>query len=277
MTHQPSTSHLLQFIADFDRPEVVEAYDEVALWSAMFGLLLFERLPLRPGITALDVGCGTGFPLLELAQRLGPGSTVYGIDPWEAGLARAERKRMLMGLENVVVRAGDAAAMPFDDAAFDLVVSNLGVNNFKDPPTVVAECRRVLRDGGIFALTTNLQGHMQELYDDLAAVLGRDFHPALDAHIRTRATIPGVTMLLEAHGFRLTSVYEDTVPMRFASGSALLNHYFIKLGFLGGWKSVVPEPEQPRIFAALEARLNDRAERENGLTLTIPRAYFQAV
>jgi ubiquinone/menaquinone biosynthesis C-methylase UbiE len=47
---------------------------------------------LRTGLTVLDVGCGTGFPLLELAERLGPDARLHGVDPWvpamELGRAR---------------------------------------------------------------------------------------------------------------------------------------------------------------------------------------------
>lgn len=43
----------------------------------------------------------------------------------------------------------------------------------------------------------------------------------------------------EARGFQVRRVVEQSKTMRFRDGTALLNHYFIKLGFLDGWKSVV--------------------------------------
>jgi ubiquinone/menaquinone biosynthesis C-methylase UbiE len=66
---------------DWSAPEVAAHYDELPLWSAPFGLLLLKHLPLRPHLTVLDVGCDTGFPLLELAQRLGATCRVHGVDP----------------------------------------------------------------------------------------------------------------------------------------------------------------------------------------------------
>ena len=98
----------------------------------------------------LDLGCGTGFPLLELAERLGPGTSVIGLDPWHEALRRARTKRDIWPVTGVEVVRGDGASMPFRESSFDLVVSNLGVNNFDDVDAALAECRRVLRLGGIF-------------------------------------------------------------------------------------------------------------------------------
>lgn len=259
-------------MTDFHAPDFVDAYDELPLWSATFGLLLFEHLPLRPHSVALDVGCGTGFPLLELAERLGPDSFVHGIDPWATALVRTDRKRRTKHIANARVYVADAVRMPFVDHAFDLVVSNLGLNNFADPRASLAECRRVLRPSGTFALTTNLVGHMRELYDVFESVLTSFNLPldALHAHIHHRATIDGMRTLLADTGFTITRIVEDTVPMRFASGSALFHHDFIAFGFMPDWRATVAVADQPRVFAALEARL------PSPLTLTIPRAYVEA-
>ncbi|HET9425138.1 MAG TPA: class I SAM-dependent methyltransferase [Gemmatimonadaceae bacterium] len=249
---------------DFDSPAFVDAYDELPLWSALFGQLLLDHVPLRAGTIALDAGCGTGFPILELAQRLGPGSFVQGIDPWVAAIRRAERKRRQMGVENAALTIGDAAAMPFADGAFDLVVSNLGLNNFADPAAALAECRRVLRSGGTLALTTNCVGHMRELYEVFREVQGES--EALEAHIHHRATVDRLRTLLAGAGFTLSHVFEDTVVMRYASGAALFRHDFIRFGFLPAWEAVA----EAGVLAEVEKRL------PSPLTLTIPRAYVEA-
>lgn len=258
---------------DFSSPDFVDAYDELPLWSATFGLLLFEHLPLCPNTIALDVGYGSGFPLLELAQRLGPGSVVHGLDPWMTAVFRAARKRRQWRVANAHLHIGDAAKMPFLDQSFDLIVSNLGLNNFADARASVAECRRVLRPSGVIALTSNLVGHMRELYEVFESVLVdeglRDVVPALHAHIEHRATVDKMRTLLGDAGFTVTKIVEDSVPMRFASGSALLHHDFIDFGFAPAWRELVPEEDRERVFAALEQRL------PSPLTLTIPRAYVE--
>jgi SAM-dependent methyltransferase len=82
----------LNFVADFSSTRIITAYDELPLWSAMFGLLLLDEVPIAGVKVALDVGCGTGFPLIELAERLGPATHVHGLDPWAAALSRAAEK-----------------------------------------------------------------------------------------------------------------------------------------------------------------------------------------
>jgi arsenite methyltransferase len=268
----------LDFAPDFSSPALLAAYDELPLWSAMFGLLLLEEVPLANRTNVLDVGCGTGFPLIELAERLGSRTQVHGIDPWSSALKRAAEKIASRATPNVTLHEGSASAMPFFDASFDLIVSNLGVNNFDDRTAAIGECRRVARDGAILALTTNLQGHMRELYAAFAEVLRGDDESLgrLHAHVEHRATVDDVRELLTAGGFTVTRVVEREGVMRFADGDALLNHYFIKLGFLDGWKKVVPGNERA-VFGRMREALNGIAIEKGDLRLTIPMAYVEAV
>src|SRR5262245_61276268 len=113
---------------DLGDPAVVSAFDELPLWSAPFGLQLLETVRLAPAMTVLDVGFGTGFPILELARRLGPSARLYGVDPWAPALARAQAKARTYGLGNVVLLRAVAEHLPLRDARVDLVVSNNGLN-----------------------------------------------------------------------------------------------------------------------------------------------------
>jgi ubiquinone/menaquinone biosynthesis C-methylase UbiE len=255
---------------DFDSPEVVDTYDEAPLWSAMFGLLMLEHVPMSGVRTALDVGCGTGFPLIEIADRLGPSAHVHGIDPWAPALQRARLKVANRKTPNVTIHEGSANAMPFPDSTFDLIVSNLGINNFDDRAGAMRECRRVAKPDAAIALTTNLRGHMREFYEVFESVLDGEDVERLRDHIAHRATVASVRELLESSGFRVTRVVEREGVMRFASGTALLTHYFIRLGFLDAWKQVVAGREQ-EVFA----RLRDRLDEAGELRLTIPMAYVE--
>jgi SAM-dependent methyltransferase len=159
-------------------------------------------------------------------------------------------------------------------------VSNLGINNFADPDAVLAECRRVLKRGGRLALTTNIEGHMAELYQLFAEVLAErgaaEAQAALRHHIAHRGTIPSISARLQRAGFRVARAVERTFPMRFADGTALFHHYFMRLGFLEGWRTVLTPETEREAFAELERKLNNRAAERGELRLTVPLAYLEA-
>lgn len=263
---------------DLDHPDFAEFFDELPLWSAPFAQRLLERAPLTRGSTIVDVGCGTGFLAIELAQRCGPDAKVYAVDPWPAVMERLRRKLAYHGIGNVelVTAGGEATGLP--DACADLIVSNLGINNFADPAAVLAECLRVLKPGGRLMLTTNLMGHMGEAYEALRGVLddlglqGR--LDALAAHEAHRGTVATVAGRLAAAGFADIAHEETSYPMRFADGTSMLGHWLMRLAFIPAWLEMTGD--DARILPALEARLNAAAREGGGLSLTIPVALFEA-
>jgi ubiquinone/menaquinone biosynthesis C-methylase UbiE len=265
---------------DFKAPEFSDFYDELPLWSAPFGLMLLEHVGMRPGMTILDVGAGTGFISIELAQRCGADAVVIAVDPWEAAMKRLIRKLDHLGLRNVRTLVEDAATIDLPDASVDLIVSNLGINNFDNAEAVLKTCFRVAKPDASLVLTTNLVGHMSEFYEAYRSVLVElgfaSQLAALDAHISRRATVNSVKTLLERAGFKFIEAVTRSFRERFVDGSSLLRHHFIRLGFVPGWKSIAPEGSLHKTFEALEHRLNTLAAQHGELSLTIPAACIQA-
>ncbi len=262
-----------------DTPAFVDTFDEAPLWSAAFGLLLFKHLELKPDLAVLDIGSGAGFPLLELAGRLGNSCRLYGLDPWENANQRARQKIKNYGLRNVEILTGSAQQIPFEDHSLDLIVSNLGINNFEQPALVFQECYRVLKPGGKLVLTTNLEGHWQEFYDIFALTLRQlgkvTILEKLRLHQEHRGTIDSLTALFTDCGFTMHRHYKENFDMQFLDGSAFLNHYFVKLGWLASWKELLPPAETAAIFTALEQNLNAHSQQSGGLRLTVPMAYLE--
>ena len=260
-------------------PDLVAVIDDLPLWSAPFGLLLLEAVELHDRAVALDVGCGTGFPLLELAERLGPQARVCGIDPWREAIDHIHLKIRQYGMLNVDVAAGVAEQLPFADATFDLIVSNNGLNNVEDQPRALAECWRVSRPGAQFVLTMNLPDTMHELYAAMIAWLqatGRAaLVPAVEAQIASKRLPRAETEArLVAAGFHVSHVVERAFTMRFASGAALLRHHTIRLAFLPGWLNIVAAADAAVFVAGLETELDAIASQRGEIALTIPFACF---
>lgn len=259
----------------YNEEDIVSTYDDLCLWAAPFGLALLDAIRLRGVEAVLDVGCGAGFPLLEIADRLGPSRRAVGLDPWRGGLARAEQKALTRGLANVELVLGKAEQMPFADATFDLVVSNNGLNNVADPERALAECARVSRPGAQIVLTANLPASMRELYDVFEATLrdrGRaDLLPRVAAHIEQKRKPASVLLAwLTAAGFTDLRAEERAFRLRFADGSALFRHWFMRLGFIEAWAFAVGPEEAEPVLDEIERRLNEVAAGAGEVALTIP-------
>jgi arsenite methyltransferase len=273
-------TNYLEHSNDFNHPDLASAVDELSLWSSRFGHLLLDNLEIRKGISLLDIGCANGFPLFELAHVFGNSSHLTGIDVWSAALKRARFKLGFYALANVSLVEADAARQPFHNAAFDFIVSNLGINNWANPQAVLTECLRIAKPAASLLLTTNLVGHYKEFYEVFRETL---LEMKLSAHLAKletqnahRGTRESLSGLLEQAGWNLIKLIEDNFEMRFADGSALLNHSLTKIGFLGGWRSVVEPDEEREVFATIERKLNETARLKGELRMTVPMLYLEA-
>jgi SAM-dependent methyltransferase len=109
------------------------------------------------GTHVLDVGCGIGGPARHLAAH--HGCRVTGIDLTAAYCRLANMLAARTGLsERAAFRQGDALAMPFEDARFDLVWTQHASMNIADKDGLMAEMHRVLKPGGRLALYDILAG-----------------------------------------------------------------------------------------------------------------------
>ena len=174
---------------DLDRAQVRRAferaaatYDKAAVLQREVGQRMAERLGLvrmQPE-TILDAGCGTGVALGELHVRY-PDARLIGLDLAlnmtlaarnRAGAAMRSARSLLARVLGPLAPArevrpwcicGDIASLPIKPASIDLVWSNLTLQWVGDPQKAFAECRRVLRVGGLLSFTTFGPDTLKEL------------------------------------------------------------------------------------------------------------------
>jgi len=258
-----------------DDTDLVSVLDELPLWSAPFGLKLLDTIRYKPNIRVLDVGCGTGFPLIEIAQRLGSTCTVYGLDPWEQALERIRLKIQTYNLTNVEIVNGVAEHLPFENEYFDLIVSNNGINNVTDLVVSLRECSRVSRPGAQFVLTLNMEDTMMEFYHVYRTVLitsGRKEKVSLlekQIYSKRKPLIETTAALVDA-GFEILSVDHDLFSLRFLDANSFFNHSLIKYWFLEGWKGILDGDDVYEVFDQIGVELDRVAGKEGGIRLSIP-------
>lgn len=104
-------------------------------------------LPIREGMSVLDVGCGWGDMSLQVARIVGPKGRVLGIDCVEAFLEEGRKDAAAQGLLNVEFQRGDAeVALPMNE--FDYLVARFGTMFFTNPVAALRRMRLALKPGG---------------------------------------------------------------------------------------------------------------------------------
>jgi SAM-dependent methyltransferase len=118
--------------------------DELAADSAA----LLDRTGLRPGHSAIDLGCGPRGVLELLAERVAPGGRVVGLDADPAHTAMAAEFAAALELPGVEIMTGDAMRTGLPSGSFDLVHARTLLINVPQPAELVAEMVRLARPGG---------------------------------------------------------------------------------------------------------------------------------
>ena len=158
-------------------------YDAAAELQRRVREELLSRLDvvkLAPSVV-LDLGTGTGHAALALKRRY-PEATVVAVDLAESMLREARRRQTLF--RRFQRLCADAGSLPLRSASVDLIYSSLLLQWCDVPDGVFAECRRVLRPGGLLSFTTFGPDTLVELRRAWAAADGRGVHVSrfLDMH-----------------------------------------------------------------------------------------------
>jgi SAM-dependent methyltransferase len=111
---------------------------------------LRDVLEPRPGERVLEIGPGTGYYTLDVAEWVGPDGTVEIFDIQQEFLDHTMRGAGERGLANVVPTQGDATALPYEDDSIDAVLMTAVLGEIPDRAAALREIQRVLKPGGRF-------------------------------------------------------------------------------------------------------------------------------
>lgn len=112
-----------------------------------------DFLKITPGESILDLGCGRGSETIQAALLTGHEGKATGLDITQAMIDTALINAKEAGVINASFTLGDIENLPFDNAAFDGVMSNCVINHAKSKEKVYREIFRVLKNGGRFIIS----------------------------------------------------------------------------------------------------------------------------
>lgn len=136
-------------------------YGHFATYLEPGALDFLSRLAVEPKTKMLDVGCGAGQIAIPAARA---GVRVTGIDIAANSIEQARARATAEGLD-VRFDEGDAEMLPYEDGAFDLVVSLIGAMFAPRPERVASELLRVCRPGGRIVMANwTPEGHVGQMF-----------------------------------------------------------------------------------------------------------------
>ena len=109
---------------------------------------LREVLAVQPGERILEVGPGTGYYTLEVAEWAGPEGRIEILDIQQEMLDHTMRRAAERGLANITPTQADATAMPYDDSSYDAAHLTTVLGEVPDQDAAMRELARVLKPGG---------------------------------------------------------------------------------------------------------------------------------
>ncbi|HEX9095434.1 MAG TPA: class I SAM-dependent methyltransferase [Candidatus Dormibacteraeota bacterium] len=209
----------------FSVGSIAGTYEEIyvpRIFVPWAGLLL-ERAALRPGEAVLDIATGPGTVARIAAEQVGPQGRVVGADFSEAMIAIARTKAPVASAAKIEYVVSPAAPLAVDDAAFDVVTCQQGLQFFPDRAAAVREMRRALKPGGRVVAAVWREIALQPSFAVLDAAL-RECLPADQAEpYGAPFRWPSASALKNAftdHGFIGVSVTELRHPLTYEGGIA---------------------------------------------------------
>jgi SAM-dependent methyltransferase len=243
---------------------------------------LLEFAAPQPRERVLDIGCGGGTTVLELAARVGPGGRVLGADIAKHSVARVRQRIAEAGCRQADAIVADVMTHGFPPASFDLACSRLGVMFFSDPTAAFRNVRQALRPGGRLAMAV-FRTPAESAFPNAPVAAVRHLLPPTPP---VAPEEPGpfswsdparVHRILESAGFRDVSLtpLDPVVPLAGSGGAAEAADFVLRLGPLTRVLPSLPAARQEAVRAALENFFRGH-DGPQGVTLTSANWLVQA-
>jgi ubiquinone/menaquinone biosynthesis C-methylase UbiE len=248
----------------YQADKLAKVYDAeiLPIWSGKFGRMLMRDLTLPPKAMVLDVGCGTGYPSLDLLRKMDDQGRIIAIDSSSPMLDEARAKAGPLSGKRIFFRS--ESAMPklsFTDDVYDLVVCNASLQEFEDPESAIRDFARVAKPNGRVVVTLPLAGTYGEFFDIFREVLVKqdrqDAIDRLDAYLTRFPPLEQAQAWFEDAGLTDVRADYETYTLLFKSSREFFFAPIIEYGPLSEWKTIAGKGEQmQKVFWECKASID---------------------
>lgn len=225
--------------------KMAKIYDAEMLpvWGHRFGKMLLRDLKIPPKAMVLDVGCGTGYPALELLKRMTDDGRIIAIDAASAMLDEARKKAGALSGKRIFFRSENAwPKLPFAADVYDTVICNSVLQEMEDPELAIREFVRVTRPDGEVRITLPLAGTFAEFHDLLREVLiksdRKDAIDRLDLYLSRYPPLEQARAWFEDAGCVDIHAEYEIYTLLFKSSREFFFAPVIEFGPLVSWKEI---------------------------------------
>ena len=229
------------------------------LFAGLTQIALDHATP-KLGERVIDIGCGSGTTVFELAVRVGPSGYVLGADVSKPSVARARERLTAAGIHQAEIMRCDVSTHIFPANSFDLVFSRFGVMFFSDPVATFANIRRAMKSDGRLALVV-FRTPQENRFATAALAAVRHLLPPItppgpeEPGQFSWADAARVHRILETAGFKNVSLTPHDLAMRLAGRgeAAEAANFAFRVGPVVRATSDASEQKKREVRAALEA------------------------
>ena len=224
--------------------------DIVPIFSSKFGKLLLRLLEVPEKGMLLDVGCGTGYPALEILKKTDVAIRIIAIDKSSAMMDVARKKAGDKGGKKIFFRTENASeGLSFADEVYDVTYSNLAFMELGNPVENMRELARVTAPGGQVAITLPMRGSYTEFFDIFRDVLTKrdryEIVKDIEEYESTALPTPEqVIELFNKAGIKNVTYEAERFELLFKSAREFFFAPVIEYGPLKEWKAIIKDANE---------------------------------
>jgi ubiquinone/menaquinone biosynthesis C-methylase UbiE len=229
------------------------------LFAGLTRVALDHAAP-KLGERVIDIGCGSGTTVLELAARVGPTGYVLGADVSKPSVEKARERIAAAGVQQAEITLCDVSTHTFPANSFDLVFSRFGVMFFTDPVAAFANIHKAMKSDGRLAVAV-FRTPQENKWATAALAAVRHLLPPItppgpeDPGQFSWADAARVHRILETAGFQDISLtpHDPEMPLAGRGGAAEAASFMSRVGPVVRAMSDASEQRRKEVRAALEA------------------------